>query len=62
MQRCQGNIPTTIANAIKMGNFRTNLLVVNSFSISNIAYIDAASLGSYNMTELDQKTISNPLA
>jgi hypothetical protein len=44
---CQVNIPTTMANAIKTGNFRANsLLVVHS-------YMDAANMGSYNKTELD---------
>jgi hypothetical protein len=51
---CQVEVPTTMANAIKTGNFRANsLLVAHSFSIFNVPYIDAANMGSYNKTELD---------
>jgi hypothetical protein len=51
---CQVEVPTTMANAIKTGNFRAkSLLVAHSFSIFNVPYIDAANMGSYNKTELD---------
>jgi hypothetical protein len=51
---CQVEVPTTMANAIKMGNFRANsLLVAHPFSIFNVPYIDAANLNSYNKTGLD---------
>jgi hypothetical protein len=51
---CQVEVPTTMANAIKTGNFRANsLLVAHPFSIFNVPYIDAANMSSYNNTELD---------
>jgi len=51
---CQVEVPTTMANAIRTGNFRANsLLVAHPFSIFNVPYIDAACMGSYNKTELD---------
>ncbi len=51
---CQVKVPTTMANTIKTGNFRANLLLVaHSFSIFNVPYMDAANMGSYNKTELD---------
>jgi hypothetical protein len=51
---CQVEVPTTMANAIKTGNFRANsLLVAHSFSIFNVPYIDAANMTSCNKTELD---------
>jgi hypothetical protein len=51
---CQVEVPTTMANAIKTGNFRANsLLVAHSFSIFNVPYIDVANMSSYNNTELD---------
>jgi hypothetical protein len=47
-------VPTTMANAIRTGNFRANsLLVAHPFSIFNVPYIDATNMGSYNKTELD---------
>lgn len=51
---CQVEFPATMANAIRTGNFRANsLLVAHSFSIFNVPYIDAATMGAYNKTELD---------
>ncbi len=51
---CQVEVPTTMANAIKMGYFRANsLLVAHSFSFFNVPYIDAANMGTYNRMELD---------
>jgi hypothetical protein len=51
---CQVDVPTPMANAIKTGNFRANLLLVaHPFSIFNVPYIDAANLPSCNNTELD---------
>jgi hypothetical protein len=38
---CQVEVPTTMANAIRTGNFRANsLLVAHPFSIFNVPYID----------------------
>jgi hypothetical protein len=54
LRGCQVEVPTTMANAIKTGNFRSNsLLVAHPFSIFNVPYMDAAHMSSYNKTELD---------
>jgi len=54
LRKCQVEIPTTMANAIKTGNFQSNLyLVAHSFSIFNMPFMDAASMTSCNKTELD---------
>jgi hypothetical protein len=54
LRKCQVEIPTSMANAIKTGNFRANsFLVAHSFSIFNVPYTDAASMTSANKTELD---------
>jgi hypothetical protein len=51
---CQVEVPTTMANAIKTGNFRSNsLMVAHPFSIFNVPYMDAAHMSSYNKTKLD---------
>jgi hypothetical protein len=51
---CQMEVPATMANAIRTGNFRANsLLVAHTFSIFNVPYIDAVNMGSYNKTELN---------
>ncbi len=51
---CQVEITTSMANAIKTGNFRANsLLVAHSFSIFNVPYLDAAQMTNFNQTELD---------
>jgi hypothetical protein len=54
LRGCQVEVPTTMANAIKTGNFRSNsLMVAHPFSIFNVPYMDAANMSSYNRTELD---------
>jgi hypothetical protein len=54
LRKCQVELPTSMANAIKTGNFRANsFLVAHSFSIFNVPYVDAASMSSCNRTELD---------
>jgi hypothetical protein len=54
LRGCQVEVPTTMANAIKTGNFRSNsLMVAHPFSIFNVPYMDAAHMSSYNKTELD---------
>jgi hypothetical protein len=54
LRGCQVEIPTTMANAIKTGNFRSNsLMVAHPFSFFNVPYMDAANMSSYNRTELD---------
>jgi hypothetical protein len=51
---CQVEVPTTMANAIKTGNFRSNsLMAAHPFSIFNAPYMDALNMSSYNKTELD---------
>jgi hypothetical protein len=52
--KCQVDIPTSMANAIRTGNFRANsFMVAHSFSIFNVPYVDAATMSSFNKTELD---------
>jgi hypothetical protein len=47
-------VPATMANAVKKGNFRAkSLLVAHPFSVFNVPYVDAVNMGSYNNTELD---------
>jgi len=54
LRKCQVDIPTTMANAIKTGNFQANsYLVAHSFSIFNVPFTDAANMLSCNKTELD---------
>jgi hypothetical protein len=51
---CQVEITTSMANTIKMGNFRANSLqIAHPFSIFNAPYIDAAQMSCFNQTELD---------
>jgi hypothetical protein len=48
------DLPTSMANAIKTGNFRANsFMVAHSFSIFNVPYMDAANMTLANKTELD---------
>jgi len=52
--KCQVDIPTTLANAIKTGNFQAkSFWGARSFSIFNVPFMDAANMTSCNMTELD---------
>jgi hypothetical protein len=54
LRKCQVELPTTMANAIRTGNFRANsFLVAHSFSIFNVPFADAAHITSCNKTELD---------
>ena len=54
LQKCQVEVPTSMANAIKTGNFRANsFMVAHSFSIFNVPFTDAANMTSCNKTELD---------
>jgi hypothetical protein len=54
LRKCQVDIPTSMANAIRTGNFSANsFMVAHSFSIFNVPYVDAATLSSFNKTELD---------
>jgi hypothetical protein len=51
---CQVEVPTTMANVIKTGNFRSNsLMVAHPFSIFNVPYMDAAIMSPFNKTELE---------
>lgn len=54
LRKCQVDILTAMANAIKTGNFQANsYLVAHSFSIFNVPFMDAAQMTSCNKTELD---------
>jgi hypothetical protein len=54
LRKCQVELPTSMANAIKTGNFRANsFMVAHTFSIFNVPFADAASMTSCNKTELD---------
>ncbi len=51
---CQVEITTSMASAIKTGNFRANSLqVAHLFSIFNVPYIDATQMSCFNQTELE---------
>jgi hypothetical protein len=51
---CQVEIITSMANAIKTGNYRTNSLqVAHPFSIFNVPYVDAVNMTCFNQTELE---------
>ncbi len=51
---CQVEITTSMASAIKTGNFRANSLqVAHPFSIFNVPYMDAAHISCFNQTELE---------
>jgi hypothetical protein len=54
LRKCQVEVPTSMANAIKTGNFRANsFMVAHPFSIFNVPFADAANMSSCNKTELD---------
>ena len=54
MKGCQVEVPITLANAVKTGNFRANSqMVSHPFSIFNLPYIEAANMANYNKIELD---------
>jgi hypothetical protein len=54
LRKCQVELPTSIANAVKTGNFRANsFMVAHSFSMFNVPFTDAANMKSCNKTELD---------
>jgi hypothetical protein len=54
LRKCQVDLPTAMANAIRTGNFRANsFMVAHSFSIFNVPFTDAANMTSCNKTELD---------
>jgi hypothetical protein len=51
---CQVKVTTSMANAIKTGNFRANSLqVTHPFSIFNVPYVDAANMPCFSQTELE---------
>jgi hypothetical protein len=54
MKGCQVEVPMTIVNAVKSGNFRANSqMVAHPFSVFNLPYIEASSMSNYNKIELD---------
>jgi len=51
---CQAEVPMTMANAKKTGNFRANSqMVAHAFSIFNLPYIEATNMANYNKIKLD---------
>ncbi len=51
---CQAEVPMTMANAIKTGNFWANSqMVAHAFSIFNLPYIEVTNMANYNKIELD---------
>jgi hypothetical protein len=54
LRKCQVEVPTSMANVIKTGNFRANsFMVAHFFSIFSVPYADAANMSSFNKTEVD---------
>jgi hypothetical protein len=54
LRKCQVELRTSMANAVKTGNFRANSpMVAHSFSIFNVPFTDAANMTLCNKTELD---------
>ncbi len=54
LRKCQVELRTSMANAVKTGNFRANsFMVAHSFSILNVPFTDATNMTSFNKTELD---------
>jgi len=54
LRKCQLEVPTMMANAIKTGNFRANsLLVAHSFSIFSVPYMDSVNMTSWIKMEFD---------
>jgi len=54
LRKCQVELPTSMANAIRTGNFRANsFMVAHSFSVFNVPFAEAATMSSCNKTELD---------
>ncbi len=51
---CQVEVTTSMASAVKTGNFRANSLqVAHPFSIFSVPYMDAAHMSCFNQTELE---------
>jgi len=49
MKGCQLEVPMTMANAVKQGNFRANSqMVAHPFSVFNLPYIEAVNMANYN--------------
>jgi hypothetical protein len=54
MKGCQVEVPMTMVNAVKQGNFRANSqMVAHPFSVFNLPYIEAANMANYNKLELE---------
>jgi hypothetical protein len=48
LRKCQVELPTSMANAIKTGNFCANsFMVAHTFSIFNVPFTDATSMTSF---------------
>jgi hypothetical protein len=54
MKGCQAEVPLTMANAVKSGNFRAiSQLAIHAFSTFNLPYTKASNMANYNKIELD---------
>jgi hypothetical protein len=54
MKRCQAEVPLTMANAVKTGNFRANSqIVIHAFSIFNLPYIEDSNMSNFNKIDID---------
>jgi hypothetical protein len=54
MKGCQAEVPLTMTNAVKTGNFRANSqLAFHAFSIFNLQFTEASNMTNYNKIELD---------
>jgi len=54
LRKCQVELPTSMANAIRTGNCRANsFMVAHSFSVFNVPFAEATTMSSCNKTELD---------
>jgi hypothetical protein len=54
MKGCQVEVPLTMANAVKTGNFRAiSQLAIHAFYIFNLPYTEASNMANYYKIELD---------
>jgi len=54
MKRCQAEVPLTMANAVKTGNFRANSqIVIHAFSIFNLPYIEDSNMSKFKKIDVD---------
>jgi len=54
MKGCQAEVPLTMANAVKTGNFRaSSQMVVHAFSIFHLPYIEDVNMSNFNKIDVD---------